>query len=69
VLLAYRCALVQPLVAASAVEAGEFPADADRHGVLAVPAVVVDGRQRWTGNVAERVFVERLVAAAADGAP
>lgn len=68
-LLAYRCTLVQPLVSAAAVEASEFPADADRHGVLAVPAVVVDGRQRWSGSVAERVFVERLVACAADGAP
>jgi hypothetical protein len=30
-----------------------------------VPAVVVDDRQGWTGNVPEPVFLERLLAAAA----
>jgi hypothetical protein len=66
VLLAYRCALASPFVTAAAVEASEFAADADRHGVVAVPAVVIDGRQRYAGAVPERVFVQRLLAAAAD---
>lgn len=64
-LLAYRCALSSPRVRAAALEASEFAAEADRRGVLAVPAVVVDGRLAWSGAVPERVFVERLLAAAA----
>jgi predicted DsbA family dithiol-disulfide isomerase len=66
VLLAYRCALESAHVTAAAVEASEFPVDADRHGVVAVPAIVIDGRQRFAGAVPERVFVQRLLAAAAD---
>jgi len=64
VLLAYRCALVSPRITARGIEASEFPALADRHGVLAVPAVVIDDRSAWAGNVPEDVFVERLLAAA-----
>lgn len=63
-LLAYRCALASPHVTARGVEASEFPLLADRHSVHSVPAVVVDGRARWAGNVPERVFVDRLLAAA-----
>jgi hypothetical protein len=62
VLLAHRLALASPHVTAAGVEASEFPLSADRHGVLAVPAVVVDGRFAWTGNVSERTFVTRLLA-------
>jgi hypothetical protein len=63
VLLAYRCALAVPTLTATGVEASEFPLWADRHGVVAVPAIVVDDRARWTGSVPEAVFVERLLAA------
>jgi predicted DsbA family dithiol-disulfide isomerase len=66
VLLAYRAAAASPRVTAAAVEATEFPAYADRHGVLAVPKVVVDGGASWEGAVPERVFVERVVAAGSD---
>jgi predicted DsbA family dithiol-disulfide isomerase len=66
VLLAYRCALESANVTAAAVEASEFATDADRHGVVAVPAIVIDGRQRFAGAVPEQVFVQRLLAAAAD---
>jgi alkyl hydroperoxide reductase subunit AhpF len=68
VLLAYRCALASPHVRATAIEATEFAADADRHGVHAVPAIVVDGRQRYAGSVPEPEFVRRLLAAVTDGA-
>ena len=61
-LLAWRCAFASPRVRAAAVEATEFPALADRHGVLAVPKLVVDGVPRYEGAVPERVFVERLLA-------
>jgi len=64
VLAAFRAAAASPLVRAAAVEATEFPAHADRHGVLGVPKVVVDGVAAWEGVVPEGVFVERLVAAA-----
>ena len=67
-LLAFRCALASPRVTAAGVEATEFPGLADRHDVLAVPKVVVDGRASWEGAVPERMFVERLVAAAGGGA-
>jgi len=66
VLLAHRLALEYDRVRAAAVEASEFPVSADRHSVYAVPAVVVDGRQRWTGNLPEHVFVERLLDASLD---
>ena len=63
-LLAYRAALASPHVTAAAVEATEFPALADRHGVLAVPKVVVDEGGGWEGAVPEALFVQRLLAAA-----
>ena len=63
-LLAHRLALEFERVRASAVEASEFPLSADRHSVHAVPAVVVDGRHGWAGNVPEPVFVQRLLEAA-----
>ena len=62
-LLAYRCALASPSVTATAVEASEFPSWADRHGVMGVPAIVVDDRAAWAGSVPEPLFVERLLAA------
>lgn len=61
-LLAHRLALASPLVEAAAVEASEFPLSADRLGVLAVPAVAVEGRLRWAGNLPESDFVRRLLA-------
>jgi hypothetical protein len=66
VLLAYRAAAASPRVTAAAIEATEFPSYADRHGVLRVPKVVVSGGASWEGAVPERLFVERLVAAARD---
>jgi alkyl hydroperoxide reductase subunit AhpF len=65
VLLAYRCAKAHPRIRAEGVEASEFPARADQHGVFSVPAVVVNGRAAWAGNVPEQAFVERLLEAAA----
>jgi protein-disulfide isomerase len=64
VLLAYRAALASPRVTAAAVEATEFPALADRFGVLAVPKVVVNDQALFEGAVGEQVFVQRLLAAA-----
>jgi hypothetical protein len=65
VLLAYRCALASPRIVASGIEATEFPALADAMDVFAVPKVVVNGVPRYEGTVPERVFVQRLLAAAA----
>lgn len=66
-LLATRCALASTNVKALAIEATEFPADADRHGVHGVPAIVVDNRPAWVGSVPEAVFVERLLVATKAG--
>ncbi len=63
VLQAYRCALASPRISAAAVEATEFAAAADRHGVVSVPATVVNGRLAWTGALPESAFVERLLLA------
>ena len=65
VLLAYKLALASPRVTARGIEASEFAVEADRHGVHAVPAIVVDDRYAWAGAVPEAVFVERVLAAAA----
>ena len=62
-LLAYTLALASPRIHASGVEASEFAVDADRHGVHAVPAIVVDDRYAWAGAVPEAAFVERVLAA------
>ena len=48
---------------ARGIEASEFAVDADRHGVHAVPAIVVDDRYAWAGNAPEAAFVERVLAA------
>jgi predicted DsbA family dithiol-disulfide isomerase len=65
VLLAYRLALASPRVSARGVEASEFAVEAGRHGVQAVPAIVVDDRYAWAGAVPETAFVERVLAARA----
>jgi len=64
VLLATRLALASPRITARGIEASEFAVEAERHGVRAVPAIVVDGRYAWAGSVPEAVFVERLLGAA-----
>jgi predicted DsbA family dithiol-disulfide isomerase len=63
VLLATKLALASSRVTARGVEASEFPAEADRHGVRAVPAMVVNGRYAWAGSVPEDAFVERVLSA------
>ena len=62
-LLAYKLALASPRIRASGIEASEFAVDADRHGVQAVPAIVVDDRYAWAGAVPEPAFVDRVLAA------
>ena len=62
-LLAFRLALASPRVTARGVEASEFAVEADRHGVHAVPAIVVDDPYAWAGSVLEAAFVERVLAA------
>jgi len=65
VLLAYKLALASPRIHAAGVEASEFAVQADRHGVHAVPAIVVDDRYAWAGAVPETAFVDRVLAAVA----
>jgi len=60
VLLAYRCSLASERVSAAAIEATEFAAAADRHGVVSVPAIVANGTLAWLGSVPEPAFVEGL---------
>ena len=62
-LLEYKLALASPRIQASGIEASEFAVDADRHGVHAVPAIVVDDRHAWAGSVPEGAFVDRVLAA------
>ena len=62
-LLATRLALASPRVSARGIEASEFPVDADRHDVQAVPAMVVNDRYAWAGSVPEAAFVDRVLAA------
>jgi hypothetical protein len=64
VLLAYRCALASPLVAAAAIETSEFPRLADELEVWSVPRIVVNGVPQWDGSVPERAFVRRILAPA-----
>ena len=63
-LLAYKLALASPRIRARGIEASEFAVDADRHGVHAVPAIVVDDRYAWAGALPEPAFLERVLAAA-----
>lgn len=65
-LLAYRLALSTPHVKAAGIEASEFAADSERHGVHAVPAIVIDDRYAWAGSVPESAFVDRVLSTIAD---
>ena len=65
-LLAYRLALASPRVSSKGIEASEFAVEADRHGVHAVPAIVVDGRYAWAGSIPEPAVVERVLSTAGD---
>ena len=63
-LLAFKLALASERVTARGIEASEFAVAADRHGVHAVPAIVVDDRYAWAGSIPEPAFLERVLAAA-----
>jgi predicted thioredoxin/glutaredoxin len=62
VLLAFRCALASAHVAATAIEANEFPQLSRELGVWSVPRIVVDGEPRWDGSVPEPEFLRRVLA-------
>ena len=62
-LLAFRFALASERVAATAIEANEFPQLSQELGVWAVPRIVVDGEPLWDGAVPEPEFLRRLLAA------
>ena len=57
-----KCAFVSPRVRAAGIESTEFPALADAMDVWAVPRIVVNGVPQWDGSVAERIFVQRVLA-------
>ena len=59
-LLAYKLALASPRVTARGIEASEFAVDADRHGVQAVPAIVVDDRRQILGIVTKLDLIDHL---------
>ena len=61
-LLTFRVAFASDRVAATAIEANEFPQLAQELGVWAVPRVVVDGEPRWDGAVPEPEFLRRILA-------
>ena len=61
-LLAFRCAFASKRVAATAIEANEFPQLAQELGVWSVPRIVVDGEPRWDGSVPEPEFLRRVLA-------
>ena len=61
-LLAFRCAFASERVAATAIEANEFPQLSQEMEVWAVPRVVVDGVPRWDGAVPEAEFLRRVLA-------
>jgi predicted DsbA family dithiol-disulfide isomerase len=59
--LANRMTIASPLVSARTVEAGEFPALAERFGVQGVPQTVVNERGAFTGALPEARFVETVL--------
>ena len=63
-LLAFRCALASERVAATAIEANEFPQLSQELGDWAVPRIVDDGEPRWDGAVPEHEFLRRILTAA-----
>ena len=62
-LLAYRCAFASERVAATAIEANEFPQLAQEMQVWAVPRIAVNGMPQWDGSVPEPEFLRRILAA------
>jgi hypothetical protein len=59
--LANRMAIASPLITARTVEAGEFPALAQRFGVRGVPQTVVNERGAFTGALPEPRFVDSVL--------
>jgi predicted DsbA family dithiol-disulfide isomerase len=60
-------ALASPLVRSTSIEAQEFPDLARQYQVSAVPKIVLNERVEFMGAVPEAVFLEAVLAAAADG--
>jgi predicted DsbA family dithiol-disulfide isomerase len=59
--LANRMTIASPLVSARTMEAGEFPALAQRFGVQGVPRTVVNEQGAFTGALPEPRFVEAVL--------
>lgn len=64
--LACRLAVESPLVTATAISAVEFPDLVRRHRVTGVPKIVMNDRVELLGAQPESVFVDAILAAAAD---
>lgn len=62
--LAHAMALESPRVRADVVEAIEFPALADRYGVIGVPKVVINEAWSFEGARPEKVFLQYVLEAA-----
>jgi predicted DsbA family dithiol-disulfide isomerase len=67
--LANRMALASPQVTSVTVEANEFPALSQRHGVQGVPRTVVNGAGAFVGALPEAQFVSAVMELAGVAAP
>ncbi len=67
--LAHAMALESPRVRADVVEAMEFPALADRYGVVGVPKVVINEAWSFEGARPEDVFLRHVLEAAGQAVP
>lgn len=54
-------------VAADVIEVSEFPLIARRYHVYAVPKVVVNERVSFEGALPERLFLQKIIEATAEG--
>jgi glutaredoxin-like protein len=64
--LAHAMALESPRVRADVIESMEFPSLADRYAVYGVPKVVLNETHSFEGAVPEAVFLDQVLAAAAE---
>jgi Thioredoxin domain len=60
--LALQFAMENDLIGADAIEATEFPEEASRYRVFAVPKIVINGDASFEGSLPEEFFLERVLA-------
>jgi glutaredoxin-like protein len=59
--IAHKLAVESPMISADVIDAQEFPALAQKYGVIGVPKIIINEKVEFTGAFSEDLFAEHAV--------